>query len=85
VRKEILQIDKIDGPLIILSNIDGVSYGEIIDILVDDKTLRKGKVVRIEKDKVVPKFLEELQAFPQEMSGLDLQVILLKSLCPKKF
>lgn len=58
MRKEILQIDKIDGPLIILSNIDGVSYGEIIDILVDDKTLRKGKVVRIEKDKVVAEVFE---------------------------
>ena len=30
MRQEYLQIDKIEGPLIVLENVDNASYGEII-------------------------------------------------------
>jgi V/A-type H+-transporting ATPase subunit B len=58
LRKEVLQIDKIEGPLIILSEVEDVSYGEIIDIIVEDNIIRKGKVVKIEKDKVLAEVFE---------------------------
>lgn len=58
MRKEILQLNQIEGPLIILSEIEDVSYGEIIDIIVDGNIHRKGKVVKIEKDKVIAEVFE---------------------------
>lgn len=56
-KKEYLEIDKIDGPLIFLSNIDDVFYGEIVEIDVKNEK-RKGKVIRIEGDHVVIQVFE---------------------------
>jgi len=56
-KKEYLEIDKIDGPLIFLSNIDDVFYGEIVEIDVK-KEKRKGKVIRIEGNHVVVQVFE---------------------------
>ncbi len=56
-KKEYLHIDKIDGPLIFVSGIDDVFYGEIVEINVGNET-RKGKVIRIEKDHVVIQIFE---------------------------
>ena len=46
MRKEFLSLNKIEGPLIILSKVEDVAYGEIID-MVDGKHHRKGKVVKL--------------------------------------
>ena len=32
MRKEYLKLDKVEGPLIIVSNVDGVAYDEIVHI-----------------------------------------------------
>ncbi len=58
MKKEYLTLDEIKGPLIILSGIEEVSYGEIINIEINNKTSRKGKVIRIEEDKVVAQVYE---------------------------
>lgn len=56
-KKEYLKIDKVDGPLIFISGIDDVFYGEIVEIDIEGE-MRKGKVIRIEKDKVVIQVFE---------------------------
>ncbi|SHJ64968.1 V/A-type H+-transporting ATPase subunit B [Paramaledivibacter caminithermalis DSM 15212] len=57
MKKEYLKLDKIEGPLIMLSEVEDASYGEIIDIdMAGEK--RKGKVIKIEKDKVVAQVFE---------------------------
>ena len=56
--KEYLNIDRIVGPLIFLSKIDQVSYGEIIKIRMDRGETRLGKVIRIEGDQVVAQVFE---------------------------
>jgi V/A-type H+-transporting ATPase subunit B len=56
-KKEYLRIDKVDGPLIFISGINDVFYGEIVEIDVRDEK-RKGKVIKIEGDTVVIQVFE---------------------------
>lgn len=58
MKKEYLMLDKIEGPLIMLSGIQGVSYGEIIDITIDGQKKRSGKVVKVDKDVVIAQVFE---------------------------
>ncbi len=47
-------LDKIEGPLIILSNVPDAAYDEIVDIVMEDGKIRKkGKVVQLYEDKVI--------------------------------
>lgn len=56
--KQYLKLDKIQGPLVVLSNVKDAAYDEVVDILIDGKEKRKGKVVKIEGDKVVIQVFE---------------------------
>ncbi len=54
MRKEFLLLDKINGPLILLSGVKDVSYDEMVDINVNNgEEYRKGRVIRIDGDKVI--------------------------------
>ena len=58
MKKEYLMLNKVQGPLIILSNVKDVAYDEVVDILVDGKYKKKGKVVQIYKDKAIVQVFE---------------------------
>jgi len=58
MRKEYLKLDKVEGPLIVLSGITDVAYGETVTIKVDNDKIRKGKVIKIEGDKVIVQVFE---------------------------
>lgn len=58
MKKEYLRLDKVQGPLIILSEVENVAYDEIVEILLDDGRKRKGRVVQIEGDKAVIQVFE---------------------------
>ena len=58
MKKEYLMLNKIQGPLVILSNVEDVAYDEIVDILVDGVHKKKGKVVQIYKDKAIIQVFE---------------------------
>ncbi|WP_069997121.1 V-type ATP synthase subunit B [Cellulosilyticum sp. I15G10I2] len=58
MRKEYLKLDKVEGPLIVLSNIENVAYDEMVEIKIDQNEIRKGKVIKIEKDQVVIQVFE---------------------------
>jgi V/A-type H+-transporting ATPase subunit B len=45
-------LDKIQGPMVVVSNTENVSYDEMVDVLVEGQERRKGKVVRIDGDTV---------------------------------
>ena len=53
MNKEYLKLEKIEGPLIILSGIEDAAYGELINIKVDKEEIRKGEIIKIEGDKVI--------------------------------
>jgi V/A-type H+-transporting ATPase subunit B len=58
LEKQYLVLDKVQGPLIVLSDVEGISYDEIVDIEVDGKEKRKGKVVQLYKDKAIIQVFE---------------------------
>jgi len=58
MRKEYLKLDKVEGPLIVLSNIDDVAYDEIVHIKMDNGEVRKGKVIKVEGKTVVVQVFE---------------------------
>jgi V/A-type H+-transporting ATPase subunit B len=60
-----LKLDKAEGPLIIMDEVRGAIYGEVVDIEMSDKEHRMGKVVQIDRRKVV------MQVF-QGTSGISL-------------
>lgn len=58
MRKEYLKLQKIDGPLIVLSGIEDAAYGETVNIKIDNEEMRKGKIIKIEGDKVIVQVFE---------------------------
>jgi V/A-type H+-transporting ATPase subunit B len=60
-----LQLEKAEGPLIIMDKVHNVVYGELVDIQISGKERRTGKVVQIDRGKVV------IQVF-QGSSGISL-------------
>ncbi|MBZ4668104.1 MAG: V/A-type H+/Na+-transporting ATPase subunit [Epulopiscium sp.] len=90
VRKEFLSLNKIEGPLIILSKVEDVAYGEIIDITVDGKTHRKGKVVKIDNDKIVAQVFEGTSGLSTQntsvrFTGTPLEIPLSKDILGRTF
>lgn len=53
-----LKLDKIDGPLIVLSGVKDASYDEMVDIVVEGREHKKGRVVQIDRDRVVIQVFE---------------------------
>lgn len=58
MRKEYLKLERVDGPLIVLSGIEDVAYGEIVSIKIESGETRKGKVIKVNKDEVVIQVFE---------------------------
>ncbi|OON96194.1 MAG: V-type ATP synthase subunit B [Epulopiscium sp. Nele67-Bin005] len=56
--KEYLKLEKVEGPLIMLSNVSGVAYGELVKITVDNTETRFGKVIKIEGTDVIIQVFE---------------------------
>lgn len=70
MRQEYLQIDKIEGPLIVLEHVDHASYGEIIQIVTEGKKTRMGKVIRIDGDQVIAQVFEGTQGLSRYNSAV---------------
>ncbi len=51
-------VKEINGSLIVLDNVDNVSFEETVDIRLDNGTIRKGRVVQIDGDRVVIQVFE---------------------------
>lgn len=58
MRKEYLKLDKVEGPLIVLSNVEEASYDEMVHIKLDNGEMRKGKVIKIEGKTTVVQVFE---------------------------
>lgn len=57
VKSEYLLLDRVEGPLIVLSGVKNAAYGEIVEIMTDGKK-KKGKVVQLDEDKVIIQVFE---------------------------
>lgn len=58
MKKEYLKLHEISGPLIVLSHVDDAAYGETVSIKIDNEEKRIGKVIKIERDKVIVQVFE---------------------------
>lgn len=58
MRKEYLKLEKVEGPLIVLSDVKDASYGEMVSIRIDNQEDRIGKVIKIEGDNVIVQVFE---------------------------
>ena len=90
MKKEYLVLDKVQGPLIILSEVSGIFYDEIVDILVDGKERKKGKVVQIEGDKAIIQIFESTSGISihnakVSFTGRPLEVSLSKDILGRQF
>ena len=53
-----LKLQKVEGPLVILSGVKDAVFGEIVDIEVEQEGHKKGKVVQIDRDLVIIQVFE---------------------------
>ncbi|MFZ7121030.1 MAG: V-type ATP synthase subunit B [Eubacteriaceae bacterium] len=69
MKKEYLKIDKVVGPLVEMSNVDDISYGEVVDIKVNNE-IKKGKVIKIEENKVIIQIFENTSGISTNNSSV---------------
>lgn len=48
MHKEYVGLSKIEGPLVVIEGVEGVSYDEMVDIVVNENEKRRGKVIQVE-------------------------------------
>ncbi len=48
MRIEYKKLDKVEGPLIVLSNVRDAAYGEMVSIRLDNDVVKKGKIIKID-------------------------------------
>jgi len=58
VAKEYLTVREIVGPLMLVEEVEGVTYGELVEIQLSDGTLRRGRVLDINEDKALVQVFE---------------------------
>ncbi|MCL2321616.1 MAG: V-type ATP synthase subunit B [Oscillospiraceae bacterium] len=59
MRKLYINIEKVQGPLIVVSQVENVSYDEMVGIIVNEKDHRRGKVVQLFNDKAIIQVFEQ--------------------------
>lgn len=70
MKKEYLYLNRVEGPLIELSGIEDVSYGEIVILKVEGDDSKKGKVIKIENDRVVIQVFESTSGISLNNSSI---------------
>ncbi|MFC1567186.1 V-type ATP synthase subunit B [bacterium] len=58
MRKEYTVLSSISGPLILVENIENVSYGEVAQVRLKSGELRRGQVLEVKQDKALVQLFE---------------------------
>lgn len=85
-----LKLDKVEGPLIILSGVKEAVFGEVVDIEVKGEGHKKGKVVQIDGDRVIIQVFEgtsgiSLNNTSVAFSGKPMEIPLSKAILGRVF
>lgn len=56
--REFLGLSEINGPLVVMENVPKVGFDEVVELKLDDGTIRTGRVVQIEGTRVVVQVFE---------------------------
>ncbi len=68
MQKEYKTIKEVAGPLLIVEGIEGVTYEELVDVELPDKTIRRGRVLEISKDRAVVQMFEDTRGISMQDS-----------------
>lgn len=87
--KEYLELQKIEGPLIVLSGVENASYDEIVEIKCGEQ-IKHGKVVQIYEDKAVVQVFENtaglsVKDISVKFTGKPLEISLSKEILGRVF
>ncbi|MEG0564952.1 MAG: V-type ATP synthase subunit B, partial [Hungatella sp.] len=55
---EYLGLSAINGPLVVLEGVQGAGFDEIVEMMVDGKTKKLGRIVEIYEDKAIIQVFE---------------------------
>lgn len=66
-----LKLDRIQGPLVVMSNVGDVSYDEMVEIELMGNQRKKGKVVQIDGDKIVLQVFEGTDGFSVDNASVE--------------
>ena len=58
VTREYRTAKEIIGPLVLVDGVEGVTFGELTDIKLDDGSVRRGRVLEVNRDKAVVQVFE---------------------------
>lgn len=56
--KEYKSVTEVVGPLMVIEGVEGVKYEELVDIILQDGTRRRGRVLEIDRDKAMVQIFE---------------------------
>lgn len=56
--REFLGLSEINGPLVVMENVPKVGFDEVVELKLDDGSIRTGRVVQIEGTRVVVQVFE---------------------------
>lgn len=70
MKKEYLKIDKVIGPLVEITNVSDVAYGEVVDIKTNEGVVKKGKVIRLDREKATIQVFENTSGLSTENSSV---------------
>ena len=68
--KEYKTIKEVVGPLMLVEGVEGVKYDELVEILQDDGSIRRGKVLEVKDDKVTMDFNHQLAGETVRYAGV---------------
>ena len=51
--KEYRSVSEIYGPIMVVENVEGVKYDELVEIRTDSGEIRRGQVLEVTKDKAI--------------------------------
>ncbi|WP_163194371.1 V-type ATP synthase subunit B [Clostridium thermarum] len=90
MKKEYLILDKIKGPLLILSGVENAAYDEMVDLVVEGRYRKKGRVVQIYEDKVVIQIFEATTGMSVDncavtFTGRPLEIALSREILGREF
>ena len=60
VIKEYRTVSEVVGPLMIVDQVEGVHYNELVEIKLHDGTTRQGQVLEVQEDKAMVQLLKDL-------------------------
>ena len=56
--KEYRSVSEIYGPIMVVENVEGVKYDELVEIRTDSGEIRRGQVLEVTKDKAIVQVFE---------------------------